>query len=706
VFDITKRTMWWANAAARRLWEADSLDEMLARDYEDMSEATIVRLERYFERLQRGEVIVEQWTFYPRGIATTVRATFSGIDIEHGRLAMFSEAVPIASSQLEADALRGVEALRHTSAMISMYTPELKLLTANPAALSAFPDDGASEPASVGAPTRLPTRILDPIAREQLSASIRAGQPFESDLEVQTAAGPRWHSVVVRPTRDPLDGALAVLLNEEDVTVRKGLLASLEHAKATFASIVDKHSDGLVVVDEDGRVRFVNEAGTAMLGEGIAEFGSQVSLAGTVRELQLRGDDGSIAIAELRVLATSWEGQPARLAVVRDITELRRAEAARAELEEQVQQTQRLDSLGRLAGGVAHDFNNLLSVILGTADYLRLDMADDDPRREDIAAIVDAAQRGSKLTRQLLAVGRRQHGTLQRTDVHALIQDAQPLLVRVLGEGVEFEMQLGAERGNVMIDPSQLEQVILNLASNARQAMLADGGRFSIATRSVTLEAEQIGELGPGPYLELCAIDNGEGIAAEYLEHIFDPFFTTRDAAYGSGLGLATIYGIVRLAGGHVSVDSELGRGTSFTILWPEVEGEAHSEPAPEAVGVDDGGGRILLVDDERSVRRTVALILERSGYEVLSAAGPCEALELRREAGDVDLIVTDVVMPKMSGPALVEKLEALYGARPVVFMSGYASAAQSKLGGHPGFLPKPFTPAELLAKVRAQLGR
>ncbi|HLT35501.1 MAG TPA: response regulator [Enhygromyxa sp.] len=213
-------------------------------------------------------------------------------------------------------------------------------------------------------------------------------------------------------------------------------------------------------------------------------------------------------------------------------------------------------------------------------------------------------------------------------------------------------------------------------------------------------------------------LDGGESIRIELQDHgvglieperIFEPFFTTKDAAHGSGLGLATIYGIVRLAKGHVRVDSEVGQGTCFTILWPEVTREAQIEAQVELEPTQPpsvaDGTRILLVDDDQAVRRTVAKILEHGGYQVLTAEGPSAALELAREGLHVDLIVTDVVMPKMSGPAMIEWLGTLLGSRPVVFMSGYASAAQSKLGGHPGFLPKPFTPGQLLAKVRAQLG-
>ncbi|MCA9686573.1 MAG: PAS domain-containing protein, partial [Myxococcales bacterium] len=450
VFDIEGSTMWWANAAARRLWGAASLEELLARDYSDMSESTRVRLARYQERMARGEVITEQWTFYPLGVATTVRCTFSGIDIEHGRLAMLSEAVPTTSRQLEADALRGVEALRHTSAMISMVTPDLKLLTANPAAMQAFPDAGSETPA----PTRLPERIVDADLAARVRVCIAEGEAFAADLEVETAAGRRWHSLAIKATRDPLDGSPAALIDEADITLRKSLTARLEQATATFASIVENHADGLLVIDEAGPC-FANVAGEAMLAGRPAlatELMAERAPAGTVRDVVL----GPGRIGELRVLPTIWEGRSARLATIRDISELRRAEAARAALEERMQQTQRLDSLGRLAGGVAHDFNNLLSVILGSADLLAEDFAADDPRGEDVAAIIDAAQHGSALIRQLLAVGRQQHGTLRHTDLHALILECRPLLARVLGEHVELSIDAAAERSVVLIDPGQL----------------------------------------------------------------------------------------------------------------------------------------------------------------------------------------------------------------------------------------------------------
>nr|WP_255216564.1 ATP-binding protein [Pseudenhygromyxa sp. WMMC2535] len=492
------------------------------------------------------------------------------------------------------------------------------------------------------------------------------------------------------------------------------LLAHHEYARETFASVIERHADGLLIVDGAGECRYANATCEQMAGErAVAEVQRWGPLElGAVHEVDIAG-----GVGELRVLPTSWEGEPAFMVMIRDVSELRAAESERARLEERVRQAQRLDSLGRLAGGVAHDFNNLLSVILGTAEFLSDGMGPDHAHAEDVAAIVDAALRGRELTQQMLAIGRQHHGSPRVTDIHELILGLRELMAKLLGEHVLFELDLCAGSGRVLIDPWQFEQIVLNLTGNARDAMNR-GGSFSMSTRTCELDDEHAAPLAGGRYIELVARDTGEGMSPEVCEHIFDPFFTTKEVGEGTGLGLATVYGIVQLAGGSVRVDSEPGRGACFTILLPEdaSEDDAASDDADagEASGsgsastkvaskgreLPQGSGRILLVEDEPTVRKLTARILERGGYEVKAASGPLEALELARGELEIDLVLTDVVMPEMSGPELVAELLAICGPLPVVYVSGYAKSTSAWLGDMPGFLPKPFTPAALLAKV------
>jgi two-component system cell cycle sensor histidine kinase/response regulator CckA len=507
----------------------------------------------------------------------------------------------------------------------------------------------------------------------------------------------------------------------EDVTRERAAEQALREREALFRALIEGTTDIFCVVDVEGVVRHVSPA-LAELGWTPQEQRGQ-SLATLVHP-----DDRSTfaaALAEVLAVPTAplhaslrlqrRDGQERHFELVgrnrldvdavagvvitlRDVTEQRALQA-------QLSQAQRLDSLGRLAGGVAHDFNNMLGVILAMTEFLQLDLEPDDPRRADVVTIEETALRARDLTGQLLAIGRRRHGSPQVTDLHALLDGARRLLAKLLGDDIELELECGAESGWIVIDPVHLEQVVLNLASNARDAM-PDGGRFVLRTRSLVLGPDDaMPPLGPGRYLELLASDTGVGIERTHAEHIFDPFFTTKQPGSGTGLGLATVYGIVRQADGHIRVDSEPGRGAAFTILLPEVDGASALEQEVLVEGAG-AGESVLLVEDEPAVRLVTERILERGGYRVTVASEPVEALALIRNGLVIDVLVTDVVMPQFSGPELFEQIVALRGELPVVFVSGYAKTAQSQLSAHPGFLPKPFTPTALLAKVRDRLSR
>lgn len=428
------------------------------------------------------------------------------------------------------------------------------------------------------------------------------------------------------------------------------------------------------------------------------------ALAFVIEKRYLRAD-GTVLLGRLSVSALLDEhGRPAYyLGQLEDVTREREAERALREREAELARALRLDSLGRLAGGVAHDFNNMLTVILGTAESLAEGLFSDDPLRSDVDLIRETALRARDLTRQLLAVGRQPQGAPTEVSVRRVVGASERLLARVLGEDVALTIDVDADVGHVLIDPTQLEQVLLNLATNARDAM-PDGGRFALRVRAVTLDAPPP-PLAPGRFVELRAEDSGVGMDDAVREQIFDPFFTTKRVGHGTGLGLATVYGIVRLAGGDVRVESEPGRGSRFTVLLPE--GEAPAEDRPSISDpVPPGAGVALLVEDDASVRGVVARILRRGGYHVVAPAGPEEAFALARSGCDIDVIVTDVVMPGLSGMDLYARIEEVRGPRPVVFMSGYAKADPAVLRARGGFVSKPFTPEALLTAVREQILR
>ncbi len=389
------------------------------------------------------------------------------------------------------------------------------------------------------------------------------------------------------------------------------------------------------------------------------------------------------------------------IAVQDDITE-------RKILEEQVRQSQKMEAIGQLAGGVAHDFNNLLTAILGYSDLLTGRVEGSD-LQEAVAEIKKAGERAAALTRQLLAFSRKQVLNPEVLDANQLIENLEKMLRRLIGENIDLAVRLSPNLGRVRADAGQIEQVILNLAVNARDAM-PGGGKLVIETADIELDdayAREHVAVHSGPYVMIAVSDSGVGMTAETRARIFEPFFTTKKT--GTGLGLATVYGIVKQSGGNIWVYSEPGRGTTMKVYLPRLEGQAQ-EPRPKAADAVLAGGSetILLVEDEASVRALVRRILERFGYSVLAAGSGAEALEIAgRQSKPIDLLVTDLIMPGMAGPDLAAKLTASRPEMRVLFMSGYTDDAVIRDGLLPEkglFLQKPFTPDGLARKVREAL--
>ena len=380
-------------------------------------------------------------------------------------------------------------------------------------------------------------------------------------------------------------------------------------------------------------------------------------------------------------------------------------------LEEQIVLSQKMEAIGRLAGGVAHDFNNILTAIGGYTDLLMADLASDDPRRSDVEEIYRATERAAGLTQQLLAFSRRQVLQPRVISLNALIPDLEKMLRRLIGEDILFATVLHPRLGNVRADPGKLEQVIVNLAVNARDAM-PDGGRLTIETRNVELDESYAAEhpsVKPGRYIMLAVTDTGVGMDDETKARIFEPFFTTKARGKGTGLGLATVYGIVRQTGGHIWPYSEPGQGTTMRVYLPRVDEPADpiERPGDLAPEVLRGNETILLVEDEAPVRSVTRQLLERNGYTVLEAAdGPAALALVNGGSGErhVDLLLTDVIMPGMSGRELANQLKARRPDLRVLFMSGYTDDAVVRHGMlEPGlaYLEKPFRPTALLRKVR-----
>ena len=412
-----------------------------------------------------------------------------------------------------------------------------------------------------------------------------------------------------------------------------------------------------------------------------------------------RRRDGSIIDVEISAGRILWEGRDAALVVARDVTERRR-------MEERLAEAEKMEAVGRLAGGVAHDFNNLLTVISGYAAILR----DDPTATEPLEEIVHAAEQATALTRQLLAFSRRQVMNPEAVDVNEIVGGMRSMLERIIGDDIHVAVRLADAVAPVEADRAQIERVVLNLAANARDAM-PQGGRLTIETADVMLDESYSathGDVTPGPHVLLAVSDTGAGMSEEVRRRLFEPFFTTK-AGGGTGLGLATVFGVVKQSGGSIFVYSEEGRGTTFKIYLP-----ASTAPLPraaeaeEAAETGDGSETIVVVEDDESVRELVRLMLEGCGSEILSAPDADAAARICSEhPRGVDMLLTDVVMPEVGGRVLAERLTALFPDLRVLFMSGYSDEAVFRHGiirPDTSFIEKPFSQAALARKVREVL--
>jgi two-component system cell cycle sensor histidine kinase/response regulator CckA len=492
-----------------------------------------------------------------------------------------------------------------------------------------------------------------------------------------------------------------------------------------LSAIFEGTHDALWFKDLSGRYLMINGAGARWLGKSASEVIGKTDpelLSPQLARAIIENDRRIFATEQaetfevsnpLRTYLTTKEvyrdasGEVKGLiGISRDITQQKR-------LEEQLRQAQKMEAVGRLAGGVAHDFNNLLTVINGYSELVFASLPADHPSRLMSAEIRSAGERGANLTRQLLAFSRQQVLHPKLIDLNALLSDLAMLLRRLIGADIELSFVPEPTLGRVRVDPAQFEQAIINLAVNARDAM-PDGGRLSIEICNVELGddyARAHADVRPGSYVLIEVADSGHGMDDVVRSRIFEPFFTTKPAGKGTGLGLAMVYGVVKQSGGHLDVHSEQGRGTTFRLYLPRaVETPAAVEPAARASGVGSGSETILVVEDENAVRALARHILESHGYTVLEACDGQEALELvQRHHGRIHLLVTDLVMPRMGGRRLAELiLQSMPEAPPrVLFISGYTSDAEltgGLLGPGLSFLQKPFGPTHLARRVRELL--
>ena len=486
---------------------------------------------------------------------------------------------------------------------------------------------------------------------------------------------------------------------------------ALTASETRFQDLFEVAPDGILVFGADGVIVLANARAHEMLGAP-SLVGQNVELflpdearfgAARSRDVDARRQDGATLPVDVALGQSTIDGRPVTLAMIRDIGD-------RRILEQRFRQTQKLEAIGSLAGGIAHDFNNLLSIILSYSAMISSELKPGDPMREDLEEVHRAALRAADLTRQLLAFGRKQILSPRPILLNDVMRGCHAMLRRLVGEDIEFTTLPSQSLGTTVVDPSQVEQVIMNLVVNARDAM-PTGGKLTIETANVDLDegyAAQHQGVTPGRYVMLAITDTGFGMDPDTQARIFEPFFTTKDVGKGTGLGLSTVFGIVKQSGGHIWVYSEPGKGTTFKVYFPRSDEHAVDTDPPPPPPTARGAETILLVEDDDALRALTTTILRRNGYHVLEAQSGGDALLICEQHGaTIHLLLTDVVMPKMNGRQVAERLRAVRGTMRVLFMSGYTDNSivhHGVLDSDVAFLQKPITPETLLRKVREVL--
>ncbi|HEB69592.1 MAG TPA: response regulator [Desulfobulbus sp.] len=500
--------------------------------------------------------------------------------------------------------------------------------------------------------------------------------------------------------------------------------------EAEWAAAMDSSDDSIYILDPERRIIRANKAFYRMtasspekaIGRHITEVvhphgelepcpvcRAQEEKKDTIIIMEADHPDNPAGVPlEIVVkVARNSTGEPMSIFMsLHDLTEGRKLVEEKRVLEEQLRQAQKMESIGRLAGGIAHDFNNVLTTILGYSELLLITMPEDDSYRKQIEIIHTAGEKARALTRQLLAFSRKQILEMRPVCVNAVISDLLKILGKMLGEDVEIVPCLNAESGIVEADPGQIEQVLMNLSVNARDAMPA-GGRLVIETQDVFLDEEYAKihpEVTTGPYVMVSVTDFGEGMGEEILEHLFEPFFTTKESDKGTGLGLATVHGIIQQHNGQIYVYSEPGQGTTFKIYLPASD-KSLEHKEKKIIALSSGGETILVVDDETSIRKFMLHTLQLLGYKCLEASCGEDAIRLiKASEEEIHLLLTDVIMPGMGGPELARRAAMERPSMKVLFVSGYtenAIAHHGILNANINYLAKPVTPTSLAGKIR-----
>jgi len=706
-----------------------------ATDYLVKDETSPARLERtlrYAVQLnlerRRAEAELGAYAQQHAAVAEIGQLALTGGDLNH----LFGEAVSIVARTLSVEFCEILELLPHHDSLILKagigWKDEYRV---GHATVGAGTESHAGFTLLANEPVVVeelrdekrfsaPALLVDHNVRNGMSVIIGGGNgtgPY-GVMGAHTASSRRFATDDVNFLRNVSNVLAEAISRQHSEDDRKRAEESLRRSETKFRALFENAIDAVTIADDQGVYVDVNPAACRLLGAPcdqiigctmadftdygepeVARQWQEFLINGTMRGvLSMRRADGETREVDVAATANFLPGR--HLSILRDVTE-------HLNLEAQLRQSQKLESIGMLAGGIAHDFNNLLTVISGYSDLTLKKLADEDPLARNLHEVQRAADRAAALTRQLLAFSRRQVLQPKIVDLNAVITVISKMIRRLVGEDMELSILPGADLGRVKADPGQLEQVIMNLVINARDSM-PGGGSITVETTNVYLDAEFVrthSSISAGRHVMLNITDTGQGMDEETSKHIFEPFFTTKEQGKGTGLGLATVYGIIKQSGGTIWVMSKLNEGTSFKIYLPTVEEQiSESEvdvPRPESA---PGSGTILLAEDDEMVRHLTRDSLKIWGYLVLEAANGREALMVSQQYnGTIDLLLTDVVMPRMSGKELADQLLVLRLGTRVLYMSGFTDHAivhHGVLDGDTDFIEKPFTPDALALKV------